>query len=222
MSMNYTFTKIRKGIILVEADSQYALCSMFLRPQEFYESPYDNIRGKHFYLEEYMDTYAKDRGNFSYYTDWCGFNIPSESFKEFVNLFQYNMSAKENLLVSSIRNLIPNLEGRFYIIGACKEKNNKETIEHEMAHAYWYIDSIYKSKMIQLIEKMPISWYESAFYSLKLVGYSDNFIEDEMQAYLATASRQKIIDMFGWKNYINIKVPSSFKKYFKQYYKAHK
>lgn len=217
--MKFTFSRLRKGIVLVEADSQYALCSMFLRPQEFYESPYEKIRGRYFTLEEYMDTYAEDKGKFSYYSDWCGFNIPSESFKKFVELFQYSLSAKENALVSAIRNLIPNFEGKFYIIGVCKYKENKETLEHETAHAFWYFDPEYQEKMKNLICKIPIHLYECAYESLISNGYDANFIGDEMQAYLATASRKKILNVLGWGKYPNVRIPRDIKKFFKAYKK---
>jgi len=215
--MNYSFTQIRKGIILVEADSQYSLCSMFLRPQEFYESSYENICGKYFSLEEYMDTYAEDKGNFTYFTDWSGFNIPSSVFKSFIEHFKYSMSAKENLLVSSIRNLIPNFEGRFYIIGACKGKTNKETIEHETAHAFWYFDAGYQVRMRQLIHKLSKNLYDDAFYSLTSLGYDQIVVEDEIQAYLATTSRKKILDVLGWRKYPRIQIPQEIKKFFKEY-----
>jgi hypothetical protein len=169
-----------------------------------------------------MDVYAKEKGTFSYYTDWCGFNIPSESFKAFVELFQYSMSAKENLLVSSIRNLIPNLEGKFYIIGASKGKFNKETIGHETAHAFWYFDAGYQARMRQLIHELPTSFYDDAFYSLTSLGYDQSVVEDEIQAYIATASRKKILNVLGLKKYVRVRIPSTIRKFFKEYSSTHK
>jgi len=219
--MKYNFSMIRKGVVMVEAESQYALCSMFLRPQEYYESPYENIRGKYFTLEEYMDTYAKDRGAFTYYTDWIGFNIPSDVFVNFVNLFHYTFTAKENLLVNGIRNLIPNLEGNFYIIGVCKGKWNKETIEHETAHALWHLDPVYRDKMRTLLyNKVRLYLYEKAKISLESVGYDSKVINDELQAYLATASRKKILKLFGWS--YGEKISTALRKYFKEYCEAYK
>jgi len=221
INMNYNFSIIRKGIILVEAESQYALCSMFLRPQEYYESPYKNICGKYFTLEEYMDTYANDRGAFTYYTDWCGFNIPSEVFVNFVNLFQFTFNTKENLLVNGIRNLIPNLEGKFYIIGVCKGKWNKETLDHETAHALWYLDPVYRDKMSSLLyNKVRLYLYEKAKISLESVGYDKKVINDELHAYIATASRKKILRLFGWGK--DERVSTSIRKYFKEYCASHK
>ena len=218
--MTYNFSQIREKVILVEADSQYNLCSMFLRPQEFYESPYNNIRDRYFTLEEYMDTYAADKGTFSYFTDWNGFNIPSSSFLNFIKLFQ--LSKKEFLLASSVLKLIPEGEDRFYIIGVCKGNQNKESFEHELAHAFWYLDSKYQQRMKELLSEIDDYLYEDADKALVSVGYSFDMIQDEMQAYLATASREKIINVLGWRKYNHISIPRSIRKYFKEYYKAHK
>jgi len=217
-TMTYNFSQFREKVILVEADSQYALCSMFLRPQEFYESPYANIRGRYFTLEEYMDTCVRTTGAFTYYSDWCGFNIPSKSFVAFVNLFQYSLSAKENLLVNSIRNLIPNLEDDFYIIGVCKGKWNKEALNHELAHAFWYLDANYQSEMKDLLRNIDKCLYEDADAALVSVGYDFGVVQDEMQAYLATASRQKILNVLGWRKHLRVRIPRAIAKYFKTYY----
>ncbi|MEK7106247.1 MAG: ABC transporter ATP-binding protein, partial [Patescibacteria group bacterium] len=71
----------KRSIYLVEAPTQYALASTFLRFQEHYESP--KFRGQFFSLEEFMDWYAEEYGNFTYYKDWTGFNIPSYILKSF-------------------------------------------------------------------------------------------------------------------------------------------
>ncbi len=220
--MTYNFSQIRKKVILVEAESQYALCSMFLRPQEYYESPYANIRGKYFTLEEYADTYAQDKGAFTYYSDWIGFNIPSEVFVEFVKLFQYTFTAKENILVNGIRNLIPNLEGKFYIIGVCKGNGNKTALAHETAHAFWYLDKEYQQRMKDLITKLPSRLIESAEKSLLSFGYDSKVVQDEIQAYLAAGLRKQILRVLGWRRLPQVRIPRAVSKYFKEYCESNK
>jgi hypothetical protein len=218
--MNWTINQIRKGVYLVEADTLYALTSMFMRPQEYYESPYENIRDEHFSVEEFMDTYAKDKGSFSYFTDWCGFNIPSEVIKTFFQLFRYDLTNKETILRNLIESINPNMDGKFYVIGVCSEKRKDETIKHETAHAYYYMDKKYKHKMDQLVDLIPFDVYEKAKNSLLFKGYCDTVIFDEIQAYLSTKKRVDLIRIFGWK--YDQKVPTSFKKFFKEYDEAHK
>ena len=56
--------KVAKGIYLLRFRTQYELAATFLRVQEHYESP--KFHGRVFSLEQYMDWYAADRGNFTY------------------------------------------------------------------------------------------------------------------------------------------------------------
>ena len=43
---------------------------------------------RYFTLEEFMDCCAKYEGNFTYCTDWSGFNVPGNTILEFIELFQ--------------------------------------------------------------------------------------------------------------------------------------
>lgn len=53
------------GVIRLEFKNQYECCSSFMRLQEFYESPFKEIRGRFFKLDQFMDVYAKKQGNFT-------------------------------------------------------------------------------------------------------------------------------------------------------------
>ena len=77
--------QVYPGLYFLKFPNQYELT--MIRLQEFYESPYKNIRGKHFTLEQYMDAYAKHKGNFTYCSDWNGFNIPSIVIQDFFIIF---------------------------------------------------------------------------------------------------------------------------------------
>ena len=188
-----------------------------MRPQEYYESPFNNIRGKYFSVEEYMDTYAKENGSFTYLTDWCGFNIPSDSFKNFFETFSYDLTRKERILFQMVNGMRPNLKDEFYIIGACKQKKNKITIAHEIAHANWFLYPEYKEKMIELTKEIPTYLYEDAYYSLKNFGYFDSMIDDEIQAYMATAPRKDLLGHFGWSKHPNLRIPLAIKKYYEEF-----
>jgi hypothetical protein len=51
-----------------------------MRAQEYYESPFKQIKGKEFTIIKFMELYSKRFGEnaFTYTTDWAGFNIPSK------------------------------------------------------------------------------------------------------------------------------------------------
>jgi len=221
--MNYQIQEIRKDTFLVESQSQYEICSMFMRPQEFYESPFESIRGHYFSVEQYMDTYAFEYGGFTYLTDWCGFNLPGSVVKDFFETFAYDLTRKERVLFEMIKSMKPNLDGDFYIIGACKQRKNKITIAHEVAHAYWLMYPDYKKRMVELINKIPLDFYDKAHKSLILQGYSESVICDEIQAYLSTSSRKDLIRHFNLSvNSENIRIPSNIKKFYKEFDSAHK
>ena len=217
--MSFTINEIRNKVYLIEADIQYEIASMFMRPQEYYESPFKNIQGKYFSVEEYIDQYVKETGGFTYFTDWTGFNIPSENIKTFFQLFKYDLTAKEILLDQLIRSINPRMDGAFYVIGCSKDGNYKQTINHELAHAYWYLYPEYKSTMLSYIPKF--SHYQSAVDSMVTTGgYNQTVMNDEFQAYIATSLREDIIRFFGWDS--KVKIPSTIRKYFKEFDKKHK
>lgn len=220
--MSWRITEIRKKVLFIESDTPYEIASMFMRPQEFYESTFPNIHNKFFTIEEFMDTYSKKSGEFTYFEDWGGFNIPSNKLRLFFNTFTYDLTRKENLLYNMINSIIPNLEGEFYVIGTSKGHFNKVTIKHEIAHAYYYLHEHYVTFVDELLNKMKPSLYASAKESLNVnFGYNAQVTDDEIQAYLATeTNREHIMDLFGWSK--NVKIPSTFRSFFKEFDSSHK
>ena len=155
--MTYMSLKAReifKDCYLVTSPSQFEITNAFIRPQEFYESDLPSIKGKQFTLEDLMVAYAERHGNFTYFTDWKGFNIPSHSFRKWrevntgaIRFSEYNLyyaldDAGLSLTPSefnlSSENTIPNQN--YYIIGV--QEDNTTTINHEIAHAMYYLNTI--------------------------------------------------------------------------------
>ena len=81
--------EIKPFIFAVIVKNQYDRSSLFCRYQEFYESPYPQIRGKFFTLEQYMKLYidTNKKPHFTYPSDWTGYNIPSKVLLEAKNTF---------------------------------------------------------------------------------------------------------------------------------------
>ena len=142
------------AIIHVQYNTRYELCSSFMRLHEYYESADPQIQGHYFTIEEYMDSYAKANGGFSYTMDWSGFNIPHNVYHEFCDLFEsHGFNKKETTLIHEINRVlddmtmtIDNLMNlKFYIIGSYKEcPREANVVQHEIAHALYSIDSDYK------------------------------------------------------------------------------
>ena len=193
--MPLTIKQIRKNIYLIEADHQIELTTTFARPQEFYESPYKEIRGKYFTLSEFIDVYSR-KGDFTYYTDWVGFNFPGEVLNRFFRLFRRDMSKKELILKKLVQKVYKNKRDKFYIIAAVK--NSALTIKHEIAHAYWYLYPEYRRNVEIAIKRIPKKLYNLAKRTLLNMEYDVRFVDDEIQAYLSTDTQSTIKERLGW------------------------
>lgn len=170
---------IGSNILLLVAKDQYELTSTFVRLQEFYESPYLNIRGQKFTLEEFMDAYAKDHNGFTYFTDWTGFNVPGHIVNEFYNT-QSLFSKKELNLWRLINSSVDITNTKYYIIGVVE--GDIAAIIHEVAHALYYLNPSYNKEIRVLAEGYEKKNPNKVKKMLKQ-GYDMLFIIDEIQAY---------------------------------------
>ena len=176
--------EIIENIFHINFNTQKELTSTFLRFQEFYESP--EFKGKIFTLEEYKKWYisnslkGKETGEFTYYKDWSGFNIPSESLKLFYRGDFDPLSDKE-------RDFLKLFEGKrknkLYIIGTFGE--SKRSLKHEVAHGLFYLNSDYRSKIKHLVNKIPSKERNKINKILsESGGYHKEVWEDETQAHI--------------------------------------
>jgi hypothetical protein len=171
-------SKVAKGIYLLRFKTQYELAATFLRVQEHYESP--QFHGRIFSLEQYMDWYAARYGNFTYYQDWSGFNVPSTALQPFYDGRFDPLTGKEKRLLR----LFENLRERFYVIGIYGS-GAKSSLTHELAHALFFIDPGYRQAVRAAMRGYDTSALEKA---LAKAGYAKHVIPDEVQAYLVAPS----------------------------------
>ena len=177
MSGKIVRQKIGRGIYLLRFDTQYDLAATFLRVQEHYESP--RFHGCVFSLEEYMDWYAEHYGNFTYYQDWAGFNVPSTALRAFYAGKFDPLTRKEQHLLR----LFKELRGRFYIVGIFGRRGRDLT--HELAHALFFTNAEYRNAVRQALGTYATGTLER---QLLKVGYARHVIQDELQAYLIAPS----------------------------------
>ena len=172
--MRIAVKRIKRHIIHLEFDTQYALTSTFLRFQEHYESP--RFRGKIFKLEQFMDWYAQQKGSFTYYQDWHGFNLPSSAFAPFREGRFNPLLEKEQRLLR----LLAKEKGKFYIIATFKG-DDPATLDHELCHALYFLDDTYRKGVLEILkgkDVRPVHEY------LKKKGYHRAVWADEVNAYL--------------------------------------
>lgn len=201
MKLNYEILKgelveILPGIFAVSIKNDYDRAMLFCRYQEFYESPFKEIRGKHFSLEYYMWIYTKQRKSevFTYPRDWSGYNIPSGSIEKALDVFYYeNTPSPYDKIMSDIYFTCENYPLRFdkprskwYLLGADSYKS--QTMDHEIAHGLYYTNKKYKKSVQELISSIKHKDYSFLCRNLVKMGYANDkkILDDEIQAFLST------------------------------------
>lgn len=178
MSMKIVKHRLARGIYLLRFRTQYELAATFLRVQEHYESP--RFHGRIFSLEQYMDWYAARHGNFTYFQDWSGFNVPSTALQPFYEGKFDPLSEKERQLLR----LFKDLRERFYVIGVY-DSGAKDSLTHELAHALFFVDDSYRKAV-----RAAMRGYNTATLGRQIAeaGYARHVIPDEIHAYIIAPS----------------------------------
>lgn len=202
-----TIREIIPKVYCLMYDTGYDLCMSFVRIQEFYESPF--YKGKYFTLEDFMDYWSLNFGEgcFDYTASWAGFNFPGKVLENWISVFESfeNFREKENILIGKILRKSKFDLKDIYIIGTHKEnkmKERKEIVEHELAHAMYYLYPKYKQSCNKLISTLKSTkWgmvkYEQTAGRLKDMGYCDDVIDDEIQAYWSTGNSKDSLLKFA-------------------------
>jgi hypothetical protein len=120
--------------------------------------------------------------NFTYYSDWAGFNIPSSV------LFPFKQGKFKNLTKDekNFLHLFEKMTGNFYIIGSYgKNDRSVEVFNHELAHAFYFLNKKYKEKVDRFL-KQNIGSLRKFEDTLLTMGYCKEVVLDELNAYLST------------------------------------
>lgn len=175
--------EILPHIFHLNFDTRKELASTFLRFQEHFESP--SFRGKIFSLDDFKYWYVKnspkgkETGEFTYYSDWSGFNIPSEILIPFQDGLFNPLSDQEK----SFLDLFEDKERPFYIIGTFQ--GEKTTLKHEIAHALFYTNKEYRDEVLNVLHDIPDEFKQVFSKALEESGgYHYSVILDEMHAYM--------------------------------------
>lgn len=202
-------------VFAVVIKDDYLRSRVFLRYQEFYESDSDTFRGQGFKWRDFIDYYKKktEKEIFTYHEDWSGYNIPCDSIESCMaiipdlNFFDLIMFC----IVDTIKKKIGS--DKFYLIGIDQSTGEDPSlIYHEMAHALWFVNPSYKTKMQSLIDGMSKSSSSKLMKIIGNMGYGKNVIPDEVQAYMSTGLLEDMEDIPNLKE-----EQSKFKKFFSSY-----
>lgn len=194
-------------IYLIESSSRQVLAGMFMRFQEYYESP--EFKGRVFTVDDFAHWYALKYGAFTYTKDWYGFNIPSRAIEPFRSgRFDPLTPLEQNLL-----DICKDARGDFYVIGVTPGAEYfTETVKHEFAHGAIYVNPDYRKEVERCIKEYNIG---SINKGLRRMGYCDDVAIDEANAYVLVEpdTIQEYVSMRNTKN-LREKLDMIFQKYF--------
>lgn len=194
--IDHELKEIKDKIFLLTFNNRFDLGMTFLRAQEYYENPNKDFKGKNFRIIDFIEWYSKEINKdncFSYCDDFCGFNIPSWVLdklysQESASLFE-DWNKYDGLIYKTYLDL-KKKHNKFYLIGSI-EKNNT-TINHEIAHALYYLNNDYYSEVTKIIDSIHPQTKELLKKTLIEEMYCHESIDDEIQAYLSTGLLDKM------------------------------
>jgi len=212
--------EVAPRIYCVIVDDDYDRAMLFCRYQEYYESPYKKFRGKKFswmeYMRHYKNVWKKDV--FTYPYDWAGYNIPSNVLEGGIDAFyketEYDRIMNDVFFHCSIDSQNQNDGQRcdWYLIGASSK--DLKTMDHEIAHGFYYTNENYKKNVDGLIKNIKSKHYDKLKKKLIKMGYVNDkkIIDDEIQAFMST----------GLYNGLDTKELKKYEKEFKSNFKKFK
>jgi hypothetical protein len=166
---------ITNKICLVNTTDSVSLGSVFLRFQEYYESP--EWRGKIFTIGQFRAWYSEKYGHNSYEKDWSGFNIPSYVLKPFIQGLFDPLTPLEQQFLELFRYRTDD----FYIIGASSEDTS--TLDHEICHGLYYTCEPYR-KAVQSTLKTNSKHLKPVYEFVSGMMYDKSVWDDEVHAYI--------------------------------------
>lgn len=209
----FSLKKICQSIYLLEFDSHVELISHFMRFQEIYESPNKNFRNKPFELMDYIKWYTSnsEEQNFTYFSDWGGFNIPLFIIKDFYHQIS-DKNSYDHFMKSISDFIYKQNDPKPYLIGT--KSGEFKTIEHEIAHGLYYSDSSYKDSVDNIIKLIPSDKIGRMALVLQELGYTKEVFYDEIQAFSSTGLTPSMSGIFSKKEVDYFK--ENLKLYFKK------
>jgi hypothetical protein len=213
--------EIKPFIFAAVIKNPYDRAMLFCRYQEYYESPFPEIRGNVFTIEEYMKVYTQNNNKlfFSYPNDWAGYNVPSGILNEANKKFKETAGPYDTIMSNIIEycekeslrrnNYEPHL---WYLVGV--DKFNSTVMDHEIAHGLYYTNMNYKVEMDYLTGDMLLKDQISLRKELIKMGYANDkcILYDEIQAFMATGS------LGTWNKKLYDKYSPEYVRVFKSHY----
>lgn len=181
------FKSITPQIVHLIAKNHKILASAMCRLQEYYESPFPEIKGQIFTLGQLKAQGARDcpgvwtyEGGRHHDTDWGGYNIPSYVLEPFIRGMFDPLTTYEQDIINALKCK----QGKFYVIGTYGDKDPGENLDHEICHALYYINDIYREECLRAMAPF-MEELKPMKEMLKEWGYCEEVLNDECHAYMS-------------------------------------
>jgi hypothetical protein len=180
--IKFKLKEVKPSVFAVIVKNKYDRAMLFCRAQEYYESPNPTFKNKSFSIWDYIKWYSLRNNGFSYPFDWSGFNFPYEVAQRC-----YSISKIENKYDELFKHILICIEKQLknnkgYIIGV--ESLKDDTYRHEMCHALYHTNSLYRISMDNIMEGMDKNTIRTLSKNIKSMGYTSSVVKDEIQAYM--------------------------------------
>jgi len=183
--------------LLIKFNKQKDLTMSFFRVEEYYESANPKLHQQAFTLETFIEEQMKSDGELDYFNYWTGFNVPGYIIEEWSNKINAEYYFREKQLIDIIRDRL-DVSRKYYVIGALE--NDTNTIDHEIAHALYYMNPEYNKEMGELISEFQSNYTEDYNIMCSVLTntrqYGNNVLFDEIQAYMATETKKELVKEF--------------------------
>lgn len=188
-------TVISPGVVHLSFPNRKELTLSLCRVQEFYEAANEQLRGKYFSWEAFVDAFSDNDGKISYFSFWSGFNFPGASYLAFLDAFRADLTDREKRVREEILRAVVG-GSPFYVIGTLN--GAEETLRHETLHALYHINDSYRMEAEGLVLGMDHEPRSRMREGLVILGYGDNVLRDEIQAYLGSGDEKELNQRFGF------------------------
>jgi hypothetical protein len=211
MKIKYDIIEIKPRVFAVVVPDRYHRAMLFMRVQEYYESPNPKFRGKKsFNIWEYIEWYSrKNNDSFSYAAHWTGFNFPLGVALKCYDTLEDMYTPYDEIMTKIVWDIyeMNKDSAKAYIIGVADLTST--TFQHELCHAYYHINKKYKKEADAITESIEPKIYKRMCKNLTDMGYTEQVFYDEVQAYTCMDS-----DYFEFNNKIpGAKLNKLTKKY---------
>ncbi|MBN8549747.1 MAG: hypothetical protein J0M12_10575 [Deltaproteobacteria bacterium] len=199
----FRIKQVTPSIFDFRCESRALLCATMLRPQEHVDGR--EFRGKFFSRAEFKDWYRTEESplckyadaqgqplqEFTYYSDWSGFNFPDRVARALMDGSFGSLTKAEQFVADTLAAL--KSDGPYYVIGSSGKDSDPLALEvhdHEVRHGLYHTNPDYRAAVEALLDREDVKpVLPTLFEYFKGDGcYHPDVWRDEAQAHLGNGA----------------------------------